>query len=95
MAKENDPTEQVNVFMLIKVQAMIRGMLARKRVKAVYGYSMKPGLVGRKLPGTVNIEMDPQKLEEQRQKVQEIKKLLPAFEYGIYEDEDNEPEIEL
>jgi hypothetical protein len=66
MAKENDQVDHVNVFLLIKVQAMIRGMLARKKVKAVYGYSMKPGLVGRKLPGTVNIEMDPQKLEEQR-----------------------------
>lgn len=58
MTKEVE-TENVNVFMLIKVQAMIRGMLARKKVKAVYGYAMKPGLVGRKLPGTVNIEMDP------------------------------------
>jgi len=37
--------------------------------------------------------MDPVKLEEQRLKVQEIRKLLPAFEYGIYDDEDNEPEI--
>jgi hypothetical protein len=78
--------------MVIKAQALIRGMLARKRVRTTYGYNLSPGLFNRR--GATNlVEMDPAKLEEQRQKVQEIRKVLPAFEYGLKEDEENETNI--
>ena len=48
---------------VVKMQSIMRGFLARKRIKKVYGYEMTPGLLNR---GTVHIEMDPEKLEEQR-----------------------------
>ena len=41
----------------------MRGFLARRKIKHVYGFEMTPGLMNR---GTVHIEMDPEKLEEQR-----------------------------
>ena len=40
---------------------MIRGFLARRKVRRIYGYEMTHGLLNR---GTVHIEMDPEKLEE-------------------------------
>ena len=46
---------------VVKMQAIMRGFLARKKIKRVYGYEMTPGLLNR---GTVHIEMDPEKLEE-------------------------------
>ena len=49
------------IFTVIKAQAFIRGLLARRRVKRVYGFQMSQGLMNR---GTVHIEMDPEKLEE-------------------------------
>jgi hypothetical protein len=52
---------------------------------------MSPGLLH---PGTIHIEMDQEKLEEQRALVQAIRKKLPPFEYGLYTDEDQEkPEV--
>ena len=65
-------------------------MLARKRVKNVYGFSVSAGIYKRNTQSYI----DPVKLEEQRLKVQEIRKELPPFEYGLYEDEENEPGIE-
>ena len=32
--------------LVIRIQALIRGSIARKRVKKIYGYQMTPGLVG-------------------------------------------------
>lgn len=49
---------------VIKMQAVIRGFLTRRRVKNVYGFAMTPGLLRRAV-----LEMDPAKLEEQRLKV--------------------------
>lgn len=46
---------------VIKMQSIMRGFLARKKIKKVYGFEMTPGLLNR---GTVHIEMDPEKLEE-------------------------------
>jgi len=46
---------------VIKMQAIMRGYMARKKIKKVYGFEMTPGLLKR---GTVHIEMDPEKLEE-------------------------------
>ena len=51
------------IFTVVREQALIRGYLSRKRIKRVYGFEMTPGLLNR---GTVHIEMDPEKLEEQR-----------------------------
>ena len=53
--------KNIPLFTVIKAQAIIRGFLARRRVRRVYGYQMSPGLLNR---GTVHIEMDPEKLEE-------------------------------
>ena len=82
----------VPLAMVIKAQALMRGMLARKRVKRAYGFEISTGLFHRR-GGTNLVEMDPVKLEEQRQKVQDIRKQLPSFEYGLDEQEDNEPYI--
>jgi hypothetical protein len=43
--------------------------------------------------GTVHIEMDPEKLEEQRARVMAIRDALPPFQYGRKEDEENEPGV--
>jgi len=56
-------------------------------IKKIYGFEMSHGLLMR---GTVHIEMDPEKLEEQRAKVQAIRVNLPEFEYGRHGDEDHE-----
>lgn len=45
---------------------------------------MSHGLLMR---GTVHIEMDPDKLEEQRARVQAIREQLPEFEYGRDEED--------
>ena len=55
-----------DMFLLVKCQSMIRGYLARKKVKKIYGFSASPGLINRT---TLHIEMDPAKLEEQRMRV--------------------------
>jgi hypothetical protein len=41
----------------------------------------------------VHVEMDPQNLEAQRARVQQIRKLLPEFNYALYQDEDYEPGV--
>lgn len=92
--KDNDITaESIDPKILptlIKAQARMRGLLARKRVMKQYGFQMSAGLFNRR---NNLVEMDPVKLEEQRQKVQEIRKALPSFEYGLEEDEENEQGI--
>lgn len=70
---------------VIKMQSIMRGYLARKQIKRIYGYEMTPGLLNR---GTVHIEMDPEKLERQRENVQAIRERLPEFIYGLYPNED-------
>jgi len=49
------------ISMIVKIQAMFRGFLTRKKVKKIYGYEMTPGLLNRT---TILVEMDPEKLEE-------------------------------
>lgn len=56
----------IPIHVVVRMQAVMRGYLARKRVKKIYGFAMTPGLLNR---GTVHIEMDPERLEEQRQRV--------------------------
>jgi hypothetical protein len=60
----------IPISTVIKAQSLMRGFLARRRVKKVYGYEMSRGLMMR---GSVHIEMDPQKLEAQRARVQAIR----------------------
>lgn len=64
--KGQDYLKQLPLFAVIKTQAAIRGFIARRRVKRIYGYQMSPGLLNR---GTVHVEMDPDKLDEQRYRV--------------------------
>lgn len=79
-----------DIFYLIKVQARVRGLLTRKRIKRAYGFTVSPGLFGR---GTMHIEMDPEKLEEQKARVRVLREQLPEFIYGQDEDEDDEPGV--
>ena len=78
------------LHVIIRVQSLIRGYLTRRMVRKIYGFEMSHGLLMR---GTVHIEMDPEKLEEQRARVQAIRENLPEFEYGRDDDEDYEPGI--
>jgi hypothetical protein len=64
--KGPDNLDGIPIFTVIKAQALMRGFLARRKVKKVYGYEMSRGLMMR---GSVHIEMDPQKLEAQRARV--------------------------
>ena len=43
--------------------------------------------------GRIHIEMDPEQLREQRERVQTIRGTLPEFQYGMYQDEDYEPGV--
>ena len=45
---------------VVKIQALIRGFLARRRVQNIYGFKLSPGLMMR---GSVHIEMEPELLE--------------------------------
>ena len=99
MAKNHLKTKQRNkkmgnnqyqVYTIIKAQALIRGFLTRRMVKKIYGFESTPGLLQR---GTVHIEMDPDKLEEQRARVLQIREGLPEFQYGRDDDEDYEPGV--
>jgi hypothetical protein len=66
---------------VVKLQSLIRGFLARLKVKSVYGYEMSRGLLMR---GTMNAPMDRERLEEQKARVLAIRAQLPEFEYGLY-----------
>ena len=66
-ARKKQPNNQYPIYTIIKAQALIRGFLTRKMVKKIYGFELSHGLLMR---GTVHIEMDPEKLEEQRARVQ-------------------------
>ena len=61
------------------MQSLIRGFVTRRMMKKIYGFEMSQGLLMR---GTVHIEMEPEKLEEQRARVQAIREELPEFKYG-------------
>lgn len=67
----------------------MRGFLTRRRVKRTYGFEMRPGL----MRSGMNRSLSPEELEKQRRRVQEIREKLPAFKYGLYQDEDFEPNI--
>ncbi len=77
----------LSIVQVVQLQALIRGFLTRRKVKRVYGFEMTKGLLYR------SFDMDPEKLEQQRMRVQAIRERLPEFEYGIYENEDYEPDV--
>ena len=79
--------KQIPIHSVIRMQALVKGFLTRRMVKKIYGFEMSQGLLMR---GTVHIEMEPEKLEEQRARVQAIRQSLPEFEYGRPEDQDYE-----
>jgi len=57
--KQNrDYLSKVPLIQLIRIQALVRGFLSRRRVQRVYGFKMSEGLLFR------GIEVDPEKLEE-------------------------------
>ena len=77
------------VYAIVRGQALIRGFLARRRVKKVYGFEMTRGL----LHG-YDSEIDAEKLEEQRQRVRAIREQLLDFVYELYGNEGGfEPSI--
>ena len=57
----DDRFKHIPIATVLKFQSIIRGFLARRRVKKAYGFEMTHGLMNR---GTVHVEMDPEKLEE-------------------------------
>ena len=58
----------------------MRGYLTRRAVKKCFNFEVTHGLMRR---NTVHIEMDPEKLEEQRARVMDIRDSLPEFQYGL------------
>jgi len=76
---------------IIKAQAAFRGLLIRRRMKKTYGFECRTvGMFNRRAN---LIEMDPEKLEEQRTKVQELRSTLPPFVYD--EDPSVDPSTEI
>ena len=74
---------------------MMRGFLARRKVKSLYGYEMTHTLFSKR-PGTVPVQMDPAVLEEQRQQVQRLRSSLKPFEYGTFPEEDqHDPAVSI
>lgn len=45
--KDDDAFSDLDVFKLIKFQAIIRGYLTRKQVKKIYGFERTPGMLER------------------------------------------------
>ena len=66
---KNNPSN-ISIATLVKVQARIRGWIARRRIQRLYNYQVNPNIYGR---GTMHIEMDPRQLEEQRERVRYIR----------------------
>ena len=67
------------IFTVIKAQALMRGFLARRRVKKLYGFEMRTGLMA----GSGK-SLNADELAVQRQRVVLIREKLPTFEYGLY-----------
>ena len=76
----------ISIHLVVKLQSMIRGVLARRYIKRVYGFECSPGLRNR---GLQEVEMDSAQLEHQRKQVLYIHQQLPQFQYGLEPNEDN------
>jgi len=55
LQKRYEHLDEIPATLIIKCQAMIRGFLARRRVKNTFGYEMSPNLIS----GKVKINIDP------------------------------------
>ena len=66
ISKSRRDLKAIPIHTVVRMQALIRGFIARRVVKKIYGFEMSQGLLIR---GTVHIEMEPEKLEEQRARV--------------------------
>lgn len=47
----------------------------------MYGFERTPGMLNR---GRIHVEMDPEQLRQQRERVLTIRKQLEEFQYGMY-----------
>jgi hypothetical protein len=63
---------------IIKAQAAFRGLITRKQIRSTKGFACSEGLMKKRWNV---LEMDPETLARQREKVQEIKSNLPQFVY--------------
>jgi hypothetical protein len=71
LARQTFDVDMNSLAIIIKCQAAFRGLLIRRKIKNMYGFECRTvGMFGRR---TNLIEMDPEKLEEQRLKVQELR----------------------
>jgi hypothetical protein len=61
------------IYLIVKIQAVARGIIARKKVKRVYGYESTFGGSGRRFDGAANYD---------NPVVADIKKKLGAFNYN-------------
>ena len=75
-ARDRAELDSIPLYLVVRIQAMVRGFLTRRAVKKVFGFEANPSVLRRH---TVHIEMDPEKLEEQRARVMEIRDRLPPF----------------
>ena len=54
--------KKIPILTVIKAQSLMRGFLARRRVKRLYGFEMRTGLMGNR----GNTNLDPDQLDKQR-----------------------------
>ena len=68
--KSRRDLKNIPIHSVIRMQSLVKGFLTRRMIKKIYGFEMTQGLLMR---GTVHIEMEPEKLEEQKARVQAIR----------------------
>lgn len=54
--------KKIPIATVIKAQSLMRGFMARRRVKKLYGFEMRTGLMGNR----ANTNLDPDELDKQR-----------------------------
>ena len=75
---------------IIKAQACFRGLITRKKISDIYGFKYKSMISMNKKN---IVELDPEKLEEQKNRVQQIRMSLGDFKFD--QKIDNDPEVHL
>lgn len=83
-----DKGKTIPLATVIKAQSLMRGFLARRRVKRTFGFEASPGIMHRRKYNP-NIQLDPVRLEQQRARVKDLKNSLPPFEFGLVPNEDD------
>ena len=69
--------EKLPAAMITKLQALFRGIKARKEVQQVYGFKCKPSLMHRK-----TVVLSPRQMNQRRQSVAKMRSTLPQFEHN-------------